>query len=165
MQTSSLQQENFRYTCKERRGELTMRNFGKYLKSKRKEKMLSMNKLGELSGITAMYISQLESGKRVKPSIEVLKKLAEGLEIPYEDLMVAAGYIDVNDYLRMKNERDYEEGALIEQEIEKEEEEEQKSFYLDFLLESDRQLFFQDRLLTKEEKAKIKGLIEFYLKD
>ena len=136
-----------------------MRNFGEYLKSKRKEKNLSMNKLGTLTGVTAMYISQLESGKRVKPSIEVLEKLSESLEVPYEDLMVAAGYIDPDDYLRLKNERDDREWALIEQEMEKE-----KELHLDFELESDRQLFFQDRLLTKDEKAKIKSLIEIVLK-
>ncbi|WP_077214531.1 helix-turn-helix domain-containing protein [Bacillus dakarensis] len=140
-----------------------MKSFGKYLKTKRKEKNLSMNKLGELTGITAMYISQLESGKRVKPSIEVLEKLSESLEVPYEDLMVAAGYIDPDDYIRMKNEREDRDWSLIQEEIEKEEE--QEPFYLDFLLDSNRPLFFQDRLLTTEEKAKIRSLIEIVLKD
>ncbi|MBA4532558.1 helix-turn-helix domain-containing protein [Brevibacillus halotolerans] len=137
-------------------------SFGKYLKTKRKEKNLSMNKLGELTGITAMYISQLEGGKRVKPSIEILKKFSESLEIPYEDLMVAAGYIDPDDYVRMQNERDDIEWSLIQQEIEKEE---QKPLYLDFLLDSKKPLFFKDRLLTKEEKSKIRSLIEIVLKD
>lgn len=163
MQTSSLHMLIFSYTCNERRGFLM--SFGKYLKTKRKEKNLSMNKLGELTGITAMYISQLESGKRVKPSIEVLKKFSEGLEIPYEDLMVAAGYIDPDEYVRMKNERDDIEWSLIEQEMEMEKEKEHELFHLDFILDSNLPLYFQDRQLTTEEKSKIKSLIEIVLKD
>ncbi|SDZ59742.1 Transcriptional regulator, contains XRE-family HTH domain [Evansella caseinilytica] len=132
-------------------------SFGKYLKTKRKEKNFSMNKLGELTGITAMYISQLESGKRVKPSIEVLEKLSGGLEVPYEDLMVAAGYIDPDEYAKMKNERDDIEESKTSDKHEQ--------YYLDFLLGSSHPLYYQDRLLTSEEKAKIKSLIDIVLKD
>jgi HTH-type transcriptional regulator, competence development regulator len=137
--------------------------FGKYLKTKREEKNLSMNKLGELTGVTGMYISQLESGKRDKPSIEVLKKLSETLEVPYEDLMDAAGYIkwremEVEDFIEELRE-------LHDKEIETRSLPQEKQFELDLLLDSNQKIFFQDRLLTKEEKAKIKSVIEIVLKD
>jgi HTH-type transcriptional regulator, competence development regulator len=134
--------------------------FGEYLKAKREAKNLSMNKLGELSGVSAMYVSHLESGKREKPSPEILMKLSEGLGEPYEDLMIVAGYIDGYDYEKPKNEsneREDREWSIAEQE--------QELFYLDFLLDSHHPLFFQDRLLTKEEKAKIKSVVEIVLRD
>lgn len=71
--------------------------------------------------------------------------------------MVAAGYIDPIDFLKIKNEKEDKEWSLSEQE--------QEPFQLDFLLDSNHQLFFQDRFLTKEEKAKIKSVIEIVLKD
>ncbi|MCR8995955.1 helix-turn-helix domain-containing protein [Brevibacillus laterosporus] len=137
-------------------------SLGKYLKTKRKEKNLSMNKLGELTGITAMYISQLESGKRVKPSIEVLEKLSESLEVPYEDLMKAAGYITVDIKGFSDISQKYFENGVLRKSDEKDEEEQ---FELDSLLASDNHIFYQDRLLTAEEKTKIKSLIEIVLKD
>ncbi|APH06544.1 helix-turn-helix domain-containing protein [Bacillus weihaiensis] len=138
-------------------------NFRKYLKTKREDKKLSMNKLAELSGVSVMYISRLESGERVKPSPEIIAKLAKGLEEPYEKLMVEAGYIDAFDYQLNKNEeyeKEEKELSLAEQKLEKEQERN-----LAFLLNSNDTLFYQDRLLTKEEKAKIKGFIEVFLTD
>lgn len=138
-------------------------NFRKYLKTKREDKKLSMNKLAELSGVSVMYISRLESGERVKPSPEIIAKLAKGLEEPYEKLMVEAGYIDAFDYQLDKNEeyeKEEKEWSLAEQKLEKEQERN-----LAFLLNSNDTLFYQDRLLTKEEKAKIKGFIEVFLTD
>ncbi|WP_081825605.1 helix-turn-helix domain-containing protein [Bacillus sp. UNC41MFS5] len=143
-------------------------SFGKYLKVKREEKNLSMNKLGELVGITAMYISQLESGKRNNPSIEVLHKLSKSLEVPNEELMEAAGYIgsrtmEVEDFIEELRETISQERENIETQSVPQEEQEQ--FKLDSLLDSNHQIFFQDRLLTKEEKTKIRSVIEIVLKD
>ncbi|MBT2693157.1 helix-turn-helix transcriptional regulator [Bacillus sp. ISL-55] len=134
--------------------------FGEYLKTKREEKNLSMNKLGELSGVSAMYISHLESGKREKPSPDIIERLAKGLDEQYEKLMVAAGYIDAFDYQMIKNEQYEQEEKELSLDEQK-----QGSFYLDFLLDSNHPIFFQDRLLTREEKAKIKGLIEVFIRD
>ena len=128
--------------------------FSTYLKEKRSEKNLSIRKLAEISNVSAMYISELERGKREKPSPEVLMKLSEGLEEPYENLMVVAGYIDPIDHMNLKNEKEDREWSLAEQKQR-----------LDLLLDSNDSLFFQDRLLTKEEKAKLKSVIEIFLKD
>lgn len=63
-----------------------------YLKDLRKKKKLSIRKLEELSGVSNSYISQIEKGER-NPSPEVLKKLAEPLEVDYLKLMHEAGFI------------------------------------------------------------------------
>lgn len=142
-------------------------NFGKYLKIKREEKSLSMNKLGELSGVSAMYISQLERGRKVTPSPKILGKLAEGLNEPYEDLMQAAGYIamEVDECVELLK-------GVIRGDIEtrtssypEDDEEQEEEFELISLLDSDQKIFFQDKLLTKEEKTKIKSVIEIVFKD
>ncbi|MBX9974208.1 helix-turn-helix domain-containing protein [Cytobacillus firmus] len=127
-------------------------DFKDYLIEKRVEKNLSINKLGELSGVSAVYISQIERGKRETPSPKILEKLADGLNEPYEDLMDAAGYIkmEAKDFTSEKKKE------LLTQEVQLD---------LNYLLTSNHQIFFQDRLLTKEEKAKIKSVIEIVLKD
>ncbi|WP_231507757.1 helix-turn-helix domain-containing protein [Bacillus sp. UNC41MFS5] len=116
-----------------------------------------MNKLGELSGVSAMYISHLESGKRDRPSPEIIGRLAKGLEESYKNLMTAAGYIDPIDFNILVNEREDKIWSLSQQK--------QEQIYLDYLLGSNHPIFFQDKLLTKEGKAKIKSLIQIFLRD
>jgi len=68
-------------------------NIGEFIKTLRKQKGLSARKLAEKSGVSQPYISQLETGKNNKPSPDVLQKLSNTLDVPYEDLMIKAGYI------------------------------------------------------------------------
>ncbi|WP_031536326.1 MULTISPECIES: hypothetical protein [unclassified Bacillus (in: firmicutes)] len=76
--------------------------------------------------------------------------------------MKAAGYISikVNGFSDIRQEY-FENGVLRKNDEENDEEQ----FELDSLLTSDLHIFFQDRLLTTEEKSKIKSLIEIVLKD
>lgn len=78
----------------------------KYLKSKIKEKNISMyevfKRLGgdhTLSGGDLSYkqIQYLIKGKHKKPKHETLKLLARALNEPYTDLLMVAGYINQND--------------------------------------------------------------------
>ncbi|MFC0469673.1 helix-turn-helix domain-containing protein [Halalkalibacter kiskunsagensis] len=133
-----------------------MNKFGEKLRKLRKEKGLSIRKLSELSGVAHSYLSQVETGKRGTPKVETLEKIATGLNVPSFNLLVQAGYIDPIDMI-MENEREDREWSLSEQE--------QTPIELNFLLDSNHPLFFQDRILTKEEKAKIKSVIEIVLKD
>ncbi|MFA9559856.1 helix-turn-helix domain-containing protein [Evansella sp. AB-rgal1] len=134
-----------------------MNTFGENLRKLRKEKGLTVRKLSELSGVAHSYLSQVETGKRGVPKVETLEKIAAGLNIPSIDLLVQAGYINPDDYITMKNEKDNIEWSIEEQS--------QQPFQIDFLLDSSHPLLYQDRLLTKEEKSKIKSLIEIVLKD
>ncbi len=54
--------------------------FGNRLTELRKERKMTQDKLAELSGLTRVYISGIEQGKR-NVSLEVIDKLAEALEI------------------------------------------------------------------------------------
>lgn len=82
--------------------------FSEYITKKRKERKLSIRQLALYSDVSPGYISQIESENRGTPTPEVLKKLAKGLKIPYEELMEVAGYIDKekSDELTEKDERD-----------------------------------------------------------
>ena len=64
------------------------------LRSLRKMKGFTIREVASRSGVSTAYISQLENGNRGVPSPEILKKLSEGLNIPYEDLMRLAGYLE-----------------------------------------------------------------------
>ncbi|MEN1968974.1 helix-turn-helix transcriptional regulator [Lentibacillus sp. N15] len=68
--------------------------FSEYITEKRKERKLSIRQLALYSEVSPGYISQIESENRGTPTPDVLKKLAKGLKIPYQELMEVAGYID-----------------------------------------------------------------------
>jgi transcriptional regulator with XRE-family HTH domain len=54
---------------------------------------ISLRKIQANTKISNAYLSQLETGKAENPSPAVLYKLAKVLEVPYESLMEAAGYL------------------------------------------------------------------------
>jgi SOS-response transcriptional repressor LexA len=74
------------------------KKFGERLKELRKNKGLKIRELESLSGVSNAYLSQLENGKRGKPSPEIIKKLAPHIGVTYTELMKLAGYIteDIN---------------------------------------------------------------------
>ncbi len=69
--------------------------FGIYLKGLIDKRGYSYRQLGMLSGINHTYISKIVSEKMGPPSPEILKKLSKPLEVPYEELMEMADYIDI----------------------------------------------------------------------
>jgi SOS-response transcriptional repressor LexA len=74
------------------------KKFGEKLKELRKNKGLKIRELESLAGVSNAYLSQLENGKRGKPSPDIIKKLAPHLGVTYTELMKLAGYIteDIN---------------------------------------------------------------------
>ena len=53
----------------------------------------SLRAVEEATGISNAYLSQLERGDAQKPSPDKLQALATFYDVPYEDLMRAAGYL------------------------------------------------------------------------
>lgn len=58
-------------------------NIGETIKSIRKRKGLSQQELATLSGISQTYLSQIEKSERQSPTIDVLQKISEALDLPY----------------------------------------------------------------------------------
>jgi transcriptional regulator with XRE-family HTH domain len=56
----------------------------------RARKRITLRKLGEETGNTASYLSDIENDRRV-PSEGVLRGIAEALDLDFDELMAAAG--------------------------------------------------------------------------
>ncbi len=64
-----------------------MEDIGKKIKALRKEQRMTLQQLGEQSGLTASYISQIERDQ-TSPSIASLKKIAEAFNVRIVDFFV-----------------------------------------------------------------------------
>lgn len=77
-----------------------MPSLGKFIKAKRTAKKMSLRDFGNLAGLSHSYVDSLEkgvdprSGKSVMPTIDTLVKLSRALNMPLDELLVAAGYLD-----------------------------------------------------------------------
>jgi len=67
-------------------------NISNYLSMLCHNKGYTMGEVSKLTGISVSYISLVERGKR-KPSPQVLKKYAVGLNESYSKLMEMTGYL------------------------------------------------------------------------
>jgi transcriptional regulator with XRE-family HTH domain len=60
---------------------------GSILKILRSKKGLSLSKLSQQTGISKSYLSLIERNIQSNPSLEILEKLAERLDVAVEDLV------------------------------------------------------------------------------
>jgi XRE family transcriptional regulator, master regulator for biofilm formation len=60
---------------------------GEALKRYREERGMTINELSHLAGISKSYISSIERGLQKNPSIKVLQKLADTLDISLSQLL------------------------------------------------------------------------------
>ncbi|KAA6452094.1 XRE family transcriptional regulator [Bacillus swezeyi] len=72
---------------------MAMKTFGEQLKKLREQKRLSVNQLAMYAGLSAATISRIENGHRGVPKPATIRKLADALKMPYEQLMDIAGYM------------------------------------------------------------------------
>ena len=71
-----------------------MNTLASFIKLKREERSMSVRGLAEKAGISHTEIKRIEDGVRKQPSPKIIKALAEALTVPYNDIMVAAGYLN-----------------------------------------------------------------------
>jgi transcriptional regulator with XRE-family HTH domain len=69
-------------------------DFGKYVRSLRQERGISLRYVGKKASISSSYLAQIEQGRRRPPGPEILKRLAPVYDVPLRDLMRAAGYLE-----------------------------------------------------------------------
>ena len=146
--------------------------FGEFLKDiRKKDKKMTMRELERRSGISQAYISQIENGKRQIPKPITLEKLAKGLNVPYEDLMIAAGYMeeplsinDMMDNFKSKTNGKYHLNETYPFDL--------NNFFIDddYKLETRQSTIklipkYKDQELTKEDLKKINKFVEAYLED
>lgn len=81
------------------------REFGEYLKYLRELRGLSITQLAKLSGVSPSYISRIENGGRRPPKPDIIQKMVPHLGIGYNEMMIKAGYLSVNNEdLRIEDE-------------------------------------------------------------
>lgn len=59
--------------------------FGRFLKDKRRTREIPVRMMAELSGVSAGYYSDIESGRRNPPDREILDAMIAALNLPDED--------------------------------------------------------------------------------
>lgn len=94
----------------------------KYLRRLRQAKNESLRDVERDTGISNAYLSQLERGKASRPSPDKLHALADHYNVPYEELMRAAGYIKDTSGEQKKDFSSFE-SALMSADLSEEEEE------------------------------------------
>lgn len=60
------------------------------IKNIRKRKGISLNKLHDMTGISRAYLFDLESNRRFNPTMFILQKIAEELEVNIKDLFYSS---------------------------------------------------------------------------
>jgi XRE family transcriptional regulator, master regulator for biofilm formation len=60
---------------------------GQRINKLRLEKKISISELAERSGVAKSYISKLEKGIKTNPSIQLLEKVADALEVTIDDIL------------------------------------------------------------------------------
>ena len=73
-----------------------MDGIGEFIRMQRSLANLSLRQLSELSNVSNAYLSQVERGL-YKPSAEVLKQIADALEVSTEAFYAQAGLLDHDD--------------------------------------------------------------------
>lgn len=66
---------------------------GFFIREHREKLKISRRALSELANISHTEIYRLENGKRKNPSPPLLRSIANALNVRYEDIMEAAGYL------------------------------------------------------------------------
>ncbi len=69
---------------------------GAFIRSQRQLARLSLRQLAEMTSLSNPYLSQVERGLH-QPSVRVLKRIAEALNISAETLLTQAGLLDTQD--------------------------------------------------------------------
>jgi len=66
---------------------------GEFIRRQRERSRISLRTLADRSGISNPYLSQIERGLR-RPSADILKSIARGLDLSAETLYERAGLLD-----------------------------------------------------------------------
>jgi HTH-type transcriptional regulator, competence development regulator len=122
---------------------------GELLQELRQKEKKALRDVAEETGLSHTYIRDLElgirraTGKPIKPSAHVLRKLAEAYNYSFTELMKIAGYEDIL--------RDYTDEG-------------QKKHDLYKILSSDSEIpMWKGRLLSKAQRREVVNFVEFIL--
>lgn len=96
-----------------------MASLGEFIKSVREEQKLTLREFANICNLSHSYISKLEKGidprnnKKVIPTIETLKKIADAVNYPLEKLLEISGYTDSTMSIDYNIPKEYKENHKI----------------------------------------------------
>jgi len=70
---------------------------GQLVRERRRELGITQEELEARSGISQTQISQIETGRTLRPEVETLERLAPPLALGIDELRVAAGWVEVKE--------------------------------------------------------------------
>lgn len=82
-----------------------METFGSHLRRLRRAKGLSLKQVEGAAQVSNAYLSQIERDIRKPPHPGILKRLARTYEVPVEELLDAAGYLEDAQDRRLQRQR------------------------------------------------------------
>ncbi len=86
-----------------RGSKMSVQEYAAWLKRLREEKGFTLAALSELTGYSAPYLSQIETGKKKKyPLPGVIEQLSKVFAVQYSDMLRLAGYDDLAQGIRMR---------------------------------------------------------------
>lgn len=80
---------------------MNQNNFGKYLRSLRRAKKMTISEVDKLTGMSHSYLSQIERGER-NASPAILRQLSIALGVTYIGLLIKAGYVKEEEVLECR---------------------------------------------------------------
>ncbi len=96
------------------------RSVGDFIRMQRELAQLSLRQLADLADVSNAYLSQVERGL-YKPSAQVLKNIADALQMSVETFYARAGLLDDED--REGRQRDVEEAIRLDESLSAEQKE------------------------------------------
>lgn len=85
--------------AKDERPEEGLGELGGFIRAQRELARLSLRQLSDLSQVSNAYLSQVERGL-YRPSAQILKSIADALQISHESVYARAGLLDEDDQAR-----------------------------------------------------------------
>jgi HTH-type transcriptional regulator, competence development regulator len=76
---------------------ITNKKFGTQIKAIRENKHFTVRQTALQGGFSSAYLSQIENGKKNIPKVATLYKIAKGLRISQDDILILAGITHIED--------------------------------------------------------------------
>lgn len=135
-----------------------MSQIGTFIRKQRKEKNLSIRQLAKYAGVSPAYISQIENNYRKNPTQHVLRSLADGLGIDYNEFIRHISKLDhttIGDQIPY-----YEQGeeSTIDSKSNN-----LTSYDLYDILREEKALYYKGQLLDDTNREKIQVMIRTLL--
>lgn len=134
-----------------------MINRGKFLRTKRKEKGLSIRQLAKFTGVSPAYISQIENNDRKNPTAHVLRSLAYGLGIDEVELLLQFDMLSEDE---IKERRQfYHDQVIMNQTMQ----EKDNPIDLYDVLTNEENVYYKGHLLHQTERDKVLTMLQTLL--